>query len=99
MPQQFLHCRFNVIGMLKLVRSRPLRWLLLAFTVESVPKLVTDREVYDWLTEHLDEGEKLPGFETWDRYVRQARSVLGTQKYEPRSGREHGGTIVREDQI
>jgi hypothetical protein len=57
-----------------------------------------DREVYDWVKEHAD-GEPLPAFNTWDRYVRDARKHLGKQKNTPRKGRATGKSVVSEDQI
>lgn len=39
----------------------------------------SDKEVYEWLREQSD--LELPKFETWDRYVREARKALGLQKY------------------
>jgi hypothetical protein len=59
----------------------------------------TDRQVYDWLTEHLEEGEKLPIFSTWTRYVREARAATNTRKNNPRSGRHIGPSIVRHDEF
>jgi len=52
----------------------------------------TDRELYAWLKRRSE--ERLPAFETWVRYVRQARQALGEQKNSPRGGREHGWSIV-----
>lgn len=52
----------------------------------------TDRELYAWLKRRSE--ERLPAFETWVRYVRQARQALGEQKNSPRAGREHGRSIV-----
>jgi len=52
----------------------------------------TDRELYAWLKRRSE--ERLPAFETWVRYVRQARQALGEQKNSPRAGRKHGRSIV-----
>jgi hypothetical protein len=59
----------------------------------------TDREVYDWLSEHLDDGEQLPTFATWGRYVRKARTAHGTGKNTSRRGRQTGRSIVHPDEI
>jgi hypothetical protein len=59
----------------------------------------TDRKVYDWLAEHLDDGEQLPSFATWDRYVRKARAAENTRKNTPRRRRQTGRSIVRPDEI
>jgi hypothetical protein len=55
------------------------------------------------LPQSADLGEladyELPNFETWSRYVREARKALGENKYTPRAGRPKGGSIVRPDEI
>lgn len=53
----------------------------------------TDREVWEWLLIHRRKGEDLPNFETWQRYIREARKFHGCQKNTPRAGREFGGSI------
>jgi hypothetical protein len=58
-----------------------------------------DRAVYDWLTEHSEEGEQLPSFASWTRYLRDARAAIGTSKHTPRHGRETGRSIVRPSDI
>src|SRR5262249_23061222 len=52
----------------------------------------TDHEVYKWLEEHWD-GDKLPSFASWSRYLRNARRTHGESKYSPRRGRT-GRSIV-----
>lgn len=52
----------------------------------------TDRGLYAWLKRRSE--ERLPAFETWVRYIRQARQALGEQKNSPRVGRQHGTSIV-----
>jgi hypothetical protein len=59
----------------------------------------SDQDVYDWLEQKLDEGETLPPFATWSRYLREVRGAHGTNKNQPRSRRDTGGSIVRPDQI
>lgn len=61
---------------------------------------VTDREMYDYLREELDEesGYRLPRYETWERYVREGREYHGTQKNSSPAGRS-GKSLVRNDQI
>ncbi|WP_145243816.1 hypothetical protein [Urbifossiella limnaea] len=44
----------------------------------------TDRAAYDATNETLPEGESLPPFDTWVRYLRQARNHLNQQKNKPR---------------
>ena len=41
----------------------------------------------------------LPSFETWGRYLRKARRLLGEQKNTPRAGRLRGRSIVGEEDI
>jgi hypothetical protein len=53
----------------------------------------TDQQCHEWLKAHND-GDTLPGFDTWQRYVRQARKHLGKQKNAPRAGRSFGRSIV-----
>ena len=47
----------------------------------------TDQQAYDYLKKHvLDlEHEQLPPFDTWTKYLRECRKVLGTQKNLPRT--------------
>jgi hypothetical protein len=58
-----------------------------------------DRDVYDWLTEHLDDGEQLPTFETWGRYLREARAAADARKNTSRGGRCAGRSIARPEQV
>jgi hypothetical protein len=58
----------------------------------------TDLEVYDWLKEHA-EGEQLPSFATWARYLREARDYYDAHKYTPKAGRSTGKSVVRRDQV
>jgi hypothetical protein len=70
-------------------------------TVASNPELVgaTDRAVYESLQAHLEEGEKLPSFSIWARYLRGARPKYNASKYTRRAGRKTGRSIVRPSQI
>jgi hypothetical protein len=58
----------------------------------------TDRDVYEWLKEKLDEDDKLPSFASWSKYVRDARKIQGVSKHTSRAGRT-GRSIVTPDQI
>lgn len=70
---------------------------------------LTDEEAYEMLKEEgIPEGVgdagdltdyDLPSFETWTKYVRNARAPLGEQKYKPRKGRHRGKSVVRDDEI
>lgn len=55
----------------------------------------TDREVYEWVLYQLRLGDQMPGFETWQRYLRKARRLYGCQKNTPRYGRPHGSSIIQ----
>ncbi len=56
---------------------------------------VTDRQAWEFLTEHGFDGYKPESFDTWQRYVREARKFHDERKNTRRGGRE-GGSIVRE---
>lgn len=59
----------------------------------------TDREVYDWVLIQMRTGDKMPDFDTWQRYIRKARNFYGCQKNTARYGREHGSSIVHRNQL
>jgi hypothetical protein len=63
--------------------------------LRSDPNLATDREVYEWLDNHMEQGEALPKFSTWCAYLRGARQHFGTQKYTSRRGRAGRSIIQR----
>ena len=60
-------------------------------------KRLEDHQAYNWLKENkidTDKGDAgeladytLPAFDTWSRQLRNARKVLGEQKYTRRAGR------------
>jgi hypothetical protein len=58
----------------------------------------TDQQCHAWLETH-SEGDQLPAFDTWQRYVRKARNFLGDQKNTPLAGREHGRSIVSANEV
>jgi hypothetical protein len=58
----------------------------------------TDREVYDWLNENLDDGEQLPTFPTWRRYVSEGRKAYSTSKHTSRAGRT-GRSVVNRNKV
>lgn len=72
-------------------------------------KRLEDREAYDYLKEHGlpdsagDRGEltdyELPAFDTFTRYLREARRALGEQKYTRRANRPRGRSIAAADEI
>jgi hypothetical protein len=59
----------------------------------------TDQEVYDFVRDHLlEEGEKLPTFASWGKYLREARAAVGAGKNSPRAGRNPGRSIIGLDE-
>jgi hypothetical protein len=76
-----------------------------AALVMAEKKDMEDREAYQLLKEEgLPDADELadyqlPAKDTWCRYVRNARQALSEQKNTPRRGRQHGKSIVRQDQI
>ena len=67
---------------------------------------LTDIEAHRWLKEHIaasDHGDEsdynLPSFDTWSRYLRQARRKLGQSKYHRQADRTSGRSIVKANQI
>ena len=60
--------------------------------VESVGPGIRDRDAWDWLASHCPPGYRLPDFDTWARYLREARRLLGEQKNSPRDGRSGRST-------
>lgn len=91
----------EVTGSAGLSPSRRKAYQQHQWAVETNAELegTTDRQVYDWLGEHLDENEQLPPFSTWSRYLRDARASYGTSKHTPQAGRKTGRSIVRPDEI
>jgi hypothetical protein len=68
---------------------------------EKNPNLKTDEKIYNHLKTYgceAYEGDKLPGFETWQRYLRTARRRHGAQKNSTRAGRPVGPSVVRSTQ-
>jgi hypothetical protein len=66
--------------------------------IEALGGSATDREAYDWFAEH-GEGELAESFESWSKYVRDARKALGQLRNTPRRGRETGRSIVRASDV
>ena len=48
---------------------------------------LTSKQAYEWLRENGPAHYRMPTFQTWNRYVRQARTSRGQQKNTPRGGR------------
>jgi hypothetical protein len=85
-----------------LPQSRKRAYQLCLSALEAAPHLkdATDKDIYDWLSEHRDEGDDpLPKFETFSRYLGECRNKLGNQKRKPRAGRPTGRSIVQADEI
>ena len=58
----------------------------------------SDREVHSWLKENGPEQYDLPEFDTWRRYLRNARSFYKAQKNSPTAGRS-GKSVANLDEI
>lgn len=88
-------------GTKKLSPSRQKAYGQFLDAVRRNPELAnaTDREVYDAITEQLDRDETVPSFDTWSKYLREARTHHDANKYQRRAGRERGKGIVTRDQI
>lgn len=65
---------------------------------ESKLGTCTDREAYDWLLEEAPQEYDIPGFDTWQRYVRAGRKHHGTQKNTSRKGRT-GRSVIKDNEI
>ena len=64
-------------------------WSQYRRAIEDNPELTTDQAAYDWFIEHVaDEGESLPAFASWVKYVRLARADAGEQKNKRGVGHE-----------
>ena len=64
-------------------------WSQYRLAIKDNPELTTDQAAYDWFIEHVaDEGETLPAFATWVKYLRLARAVAGEQKNKRGVGHE-----------
>jgi hypothetical protein len=84
-------------------------YLSFSFAESKKGKRLEDPEAYELLKEEgipKDAGNLgdladycLPSFDTWTRYLRNARILLGEQKYTRRGGRSTGKSIIQGDQI
>jgi hypothetical protein len=83
--------------------SREKAYRLFQWAMEQNPDLKTDREVYDWLQDRPDfpkEFEELPSFQSWAKYLRDARAHYGDHKHTPRRNKAISGkSVVHRDQI
>jgi hypothetical protein len=86
--------------------NRPLRqsrenaYRQFLWAMEQNPGLTTDPKVYDWLKDHADSFEKLPMFNTWSRYLREARTYHQDHKHTPQIAKVASGkSVVRSQQI
>ena len=58
----------------------------------------TDRNAFDWLVKH-GELEGSLSFESWSRYLREARKVAGQNKNTPRRGRESRSSVGQDGEV
>jgi hypothetical protein len=84
-----------------------LAYLSFAYAESKAQRRLEDQEAYaileDSISRDADDLEELssysvPTFDTWSRYLREARNTLGEQKYTRRSGRTAGRSVVTSDQ-
>jgi hypothetical protein len=93
----------------RMERAVRLAYLAFYYAESRAGRRLEDREAHELLKEEgIPEGAgergelaeyQLPSFDTWSRYLREARSQLGEQKHTRRSGRQHGKSIMSGDQI
>src|SRR5262249_19239022 len=84
-------------------------YLSFEYAESKAGKCLKHRDAYDLIKEEgipEDKGKlgelidyELPDYNTWTRYLRQARNVLSEQKNTPRGGRQTRKSIVRCDQV
>ena len=82
-------------------------WASWKLAEENHTEKPLDRAAYVWLEQQPDDffvGDlvdyELPKFDTWGRYVRQARKAADENKNQPRGGRsESSGSVARADEL
>jgi hypothetical protein len=92
-----------------LTKNQRLAYMAFQHAESCAGKSLKDKEAYEILHENGVspdkgdlgelEGYKLPGYDTWARYVREARKALGEQKYSRRAGRPLTTSIARPSDI
>jgi hypothetical protein len=90
----------------KMQPARRKAYLAFLYAEAKTGRRLEDLEAWDWLRENgTDEqnagelvGYQLPEFANWARYVRDARKVTGEQKYQRRTARPTGKSIVHADE-
>ena len=73
------------------------------FAVETLSErtpieAITKRHVWDWLREHSPRGYELPGFETFERYLRDIPSLFPKQR-RGRGSCARGRSVVRVSEL
>lgn len=87
----------------KLPRAAQMAYWSFRYTESKVGRQLKDREAWDLLREEGLPAKnrfadyELPEFDTWARYLRQARESLGEQKYSPRGSRAARSVVRRRD--
>jgi hypothetical protein len=80
--------------------SREKAYRLFEWAMGQNPSLKTDREVYDWLSSRSELPDELPSFDSWSKYLRDARDYYDDHKHTPKTTKTAGGkSVVRRDQI
>lgn len=90
----------------KLTPARRQAYLSFLYAEAKAERRLEDHEAHTWLQENdidssgeLDGYKPPPNFDTWRRYVSEARKASGEQKYTPRKVRNCGRSIVHPDEI
>ena len=87
-------------GEKKLKASREKAYRLFLWAMEQNPSLKRDQDVYDWLNERPELPDDLPNFDTWSKYLREARDYHDDHKRTPRITKEvRGKSVVHRDRI
>ncbi len=93
----------NISDASTLPQAVRIAWASWKLAESAHSKWPTDKVAYDWLKELADDrfvgelaGYSLPSFDTWSKYVRQARSHFRENKNTRRAGRATGSSIVRQ---
>lgn len=80
--------------------SREKAYRLYGVAVEQGEGIKTDGAAFEWLSARSSYRDELPPtLSTFSRYLREAPAHYDARKNEPRSGRGHGSSIAREQDI
>ncbi len=81
MPTKYSGSKPTLAGSLQLRLCERKAWNQYQQAMDNNSELITDKEVYNWFVDKLaDESDKLPSFDTWAKYIRNARAAAGQPK-------------------